>query len=73
MIIFHNFDQIPQFLPNFSYQAIQDNSDNANKAENTDDTDSADNADNANNTDNAYNLDKYFTMWTFSTIKPFFQ
>ena len=64
----HNFDQ----------PTNANNADNTDNAENnyTDDTVNAENAENANNADNAViadNLDKDFTIRTFSTIMPFFQ
>ena len=42
-------------------------------ADNSDNADYADNEKNTNNADKVYktdNLDNYFAIWTFSTIKP---
>ena len=83
---YHNSNQIFTILTKFyNVDQLQHNSDNVDNADNADNEDNADNADNAHNAHNAENadnadslyitdnLDKDFTIGTFSTIKPFFQ
>ena len=72
-------DQSSQFQPNsmmvtkFTFLTQFQNSNQTDFTDYADNSNNANNADNANNLHYTDNLDKYFTMQTFSTIRPFFQ